>query len=114
MFAYLDIDYIDTRLDFDEWQEIKASEKYGKGTQLPILVDRKTKEHKNQSVGILRFLCAELGIVPSGSAGNYELDWYFETKADFDSVPGVFKSIKTKEATDADIELTVEKFSTFM
>ena len=114
LFAYLDIEYIDTRLEEENWYEIKASEKYGKGTQLPILVDKKSGEFKNQSVGILRFLCSEFGLVPWGSAGLYELDWYFDTKADFDNVLGVMNAIYTEEATEADIEMTVETFSNFM
>ena len=44
LFAYLEIDYVDTRLEWDAWVEIKSSEKYGKGTQLPIMIDRKTGE----------------------------------------------------------------------
>ena len=73
--------------------EIKQSEKYGKGTQLPILVDTESKEFKNQSVAILKFLCDEFGLTPMKNWGRYEVDWYFETKADWDNKDGAFDAI---------------------
>lgn len=47
MFAYADIDYVDRRLSWEEWLEIKAAQEFGKGTQLPVLIDRETKVLKN-------------------------------------------------------------------
>ena len=92
-FNYLDITYIDNRLEYDDWVGIKESQKYGKGTQLPILIDKNSGVYKNQSVGILRFLCSEFGLTPGSSEGNYEVDWYFETKVDFDNKPGAYEPV---------------------
>ena len=41
------MDFIDKRIESEQWQEIKASDKYGKGAQLPVLIDSDSKEIKN-------------------------------------------------------------------
>ena len=51
-------------------------------------------------------------MAPSDSWSRYELDWYFETKADADGKPGIFDSIYSADATDEQIAFTVDGFST--
>ena len=46
--------------------------------------------------------------------GLYELDWYFETKADADSKQGAFDAIYNRNATAEQIESTVSTFTTFL
>ena len=48
------------------------------------------------------------------SQGSFELDWYFETKAEFDIEPGVMDAIYKQNATDESISLTVNAFSAFL
>ena len=114
LFNLLNVDFVDTRLSREEWAEIKASEKYGKGTQLPLLVNRKTGEVKNQSKSILNFLCEEFGLVPFGSEGRYEQDWFFDTKEDFEKKPGARDAIFTEDASYEVIDFTIENYSAFL
>ena len=79
-----------------------------------MLVDRESKEFKNQSVAILRFLCEEFVLTPMRSWGRYELDWYFETKADADGKPGAYDAIYNADTNQDQINFTVECFTAFL
>lgn len=46
--------------------------------------------------------------------GRYELDWYFDTKADWETKPEAYDAIYNQNATDAQIQTTVESLSTFL
>ena len=46
--------------------------------------------------------------------GEYEVEWYFETKADWETKPGAYDGLYTKEATSDQITTTIEYFSTFL
>ena len=96
MFDYVKVDYKDRRLQYQEWQEIKAAETYGKGTQLPVLIDTNSGEIKNQSIAILKHLCSEFGVTPMKQDGEYEVEWYFETKADWETKPGAYDGLYNK------------------
>ena len=59
-------------------------------------------------------MCEEFGLTPMYTSDKYEHDWYFETKADADGKPNAFAAIYGKEATNEQIDFTVETFTTFL
>lgn len=46
--------------------------------------------------------------------GRFELDWYFESKADADGKQGVFDPIYEAGGTQEQIDFTVETFTAFL
>ena len=48
------------------------------------------------------------------SLGIYEVDWYFETRADADGKPDAYYPIYNEGATEEQVNFTVECFVTFL
>ena len=111
LFDFVGLKHVDTRPSWEEWLEIKASEKYGKYAQLPQLINRKTGEAMNQSVAILRFLCAEAGLVPRMPLDQYEADFYFELKDEYDNIPNTDDGYWKEGASEEEIQFSVDKYS---
>ena len=65
-------------------------------------------------MAILRWLCEEFSVAPMQAEGVYELDWYFETKADADLKPGIYDPIYEEKVTSEQIDAFVETFSMFL
>ena len=67
----------------------------------------------NQSIGILRYLCAEAGLVPRTPLGQYEVDFYFELKDEYDRMKGISDGYWKEGATEEEIKFTVEQYGVF-
>ena len=67
----------------------------------------------NQSIGILRYLCAEAGLVARTPNAQYDVDFYFELKDEFDRIKGISDGYWKEGATEEEIKFTVEQYGVF-
>ena len=79
--AAAEVEYENKTLTQEEWGAAKAEGTYGVGAQLPVWIKDDGKI-MNQSIAILKYVCAVNGLVPDTPEGKYENDWYFDARDD--------------------------------